>query len=72
MIKLLQYNAIILLNLAVFLKAPIVFIGSLLFLTFDHFLTKKYTTRNTVDLVEFEKLKNEINLIKTQIAFKKL
>ncbi len=71
-IKILFYNAVILLNVALWLKNDVAFgfacLVLLALVAVDHVTIKKSDSYSQ----EIKELRNELSLIKNQIAFKKL
>jgi hypothetical protein len=71
-VQILFYNLIVLVNLSILLKQPIVFIGALSGAVVLHYLNNHHQKKVETNLEELTKLRNDINALKTQMAFKKL
>jgi hypothetical protein len=71
-VQILLYNLILLINLSLLLKQPIVFIGALSGAVVLHYLNHHHQKKVETNLEELTKLRNDVNALKTQLAFKKL
>ena len=71
MANLLYYNLIIILNLSILLENDLIFISTLSTLFLDMCLRKVLSNYFTSKPNEYSVLKREVELLKTQISFRK-
>lgn len=70
--RILFSNLLILVNLSLYLKEPIAFVASLAAVLVHLYLTHFHQKKVEVNQDELNKLRNDVNALKTQLAFKKL
>lgn len=70
--RILFSNLLILVNLSLYLKQPVAFVASLSAVLVHQYLTHFHQKKVEVNQDELNKLRNDVNALKTQLAFKKL